>query len=120
VAILEEVQLPADLEALADLATADEAGELQAILNRCLELHPDNAASAWRFRFADSLDPGPQCPSCGADLDNEPGIRFVSVGRLAPHDLRDTLQSDSLLAARFAELKTAIRRRAACSIEGTP
>jgi hypothetical protein len=118
VAIVEEIDLPPDLEALEEQATPEEAGELQTILNRCLERHPDAEATELRFRFADSFDTGPQCPSCSARVDHGKGIRFISVGRPAPDGLLDTFLSEPLLAARFAELKTAIRRRAASSKEG--
>src|SRR5690349_16826223 len=64
VALVEEIPLPAELEGLEQQATPDEALELQAILNRCLELHPDGEARDWRFRFADSYDTGPRCASC--------------------------------------------------------
>jgi hypothetical protein len=40
VAILEAIQLPAELEALEERATPDEARELKMILNRYLKLHP--------------------------------------------------------------------------------
>jgi len=63
VAIVEEILLPADLEALEQQATPDEASELQTILNRCLELHPNAEARDWLFRFADSFDTGPRCAS---------------------------------------------------------
>src|ERR1700731_1438102 len=78
VAIFEEMCLSTELEALEQQATPDEARELQTILNRCLDLHPDAEARAWRFRFADSFDSGPRCASRGATLAQGPGIRFVS------------------------------------------
>jgi hypothetical protein len=118
VAISEQIQLPTELEALEQQATPDEARELQTILNRCLELHHDAEARDWRFCFADPPDAGPQCTSCGADLDHEPGIRFVSVsGPAPPDDLLDILQSEPALAARFVELQSVLSQRAACSKE---
>jgi hypothetical protein len=120
VKILEEILLPGDLEAIAELATSEEADELQAILNHCLEVHPDAEARDWRFRFAESFDTRPRCPSCGAAVDHGQGIRFISVGRPAPEDLLDTLRSEPLFAARFAELETVLQHRAACVPESTP
>ena len=119
VEIIEEILLPGDLEALEELAALEEARELQTILNRCLELHPDAEAREWRFRFAESFDTRPRCRSCGAAVDHGQGIRFISVARPAPEDLRDTLRSEPLLAARFAELETVLRQRAACELEST-
>jgi hypothetical protein len=121
VAIIEETHLPAELEALEQQATPDESRELQTLLNRCLELCPDSEAREWRFRFADSLDTGPRCASCGAAVDQGPGIRFVSVsGPAPPDDLLDTLRSEPVLAARFVELKSVLRQRATRAQESKP
>jgi hypothetical protein len=130
-AMREEYRPPDAVEALLPLATPDEARELQALLNRCLELRPDRAAlqedagnyrdfgSAMlpdvgeyplRFRFADKGDAGASCPRCGAEVIRE-GIHSIHIMAPTPDRLLDALQSEPSATARFAELETAWRRR---------
>jgi hypothetical protein len=138
----DEYGLPEVVEALLPLATPDEARELQALLNRCIELRPDLAVlreqsyPIWgappspdagdqtlRFRFADPGDPGPCCPQCGAAVVVEPssGGRSPRVCAMiflcpAPDGLLDALRLDPVSAARFAELEATLHQRAgACS-----
>jgi hypothetical protein len=134
--IADEYNLPDSLKALVPLATPAEAQELQALLNRCLELHPDLAgrhgtshriyggqlsdSALLRFHFADAGAAGPHCPQCGMAVASDNAVRAVAILAPPPNDLLEILRLDPPLAAQFMALTTTWRPRASVQTGPAP
>jgi hypothetical protein len=124
--IKEAYSVPASLVGLLPLATPAEARELQALLNRCLELRPDlsglrgtshrivgadpSTSPVLRFQFAER-DDGPRCPKCGAAVVVDYAVSCVGLLAPVPADLLDALKPEPRLA-RYEELTALLRHRA--------
>jgi hypothetical protein len=132
VEVTEAYRPPECLAALLPRATPAEAQELQALLNRGLERHPELAARrgtghrVWcgepsespvlRFRFADPGNAGPRCPLCGRAVDTGAAVTRVHIEAPTADDWPEALL-DPAAAARFAELTALLQRRAGPSTE---
>ena len=124
--IQEEYSVPESLAGLLPLATPAEARELQALLNRCLELRPDlsgmrgtshrifgadpSTSPLLRFQFADR-DEAPRCPQCSAAVVVDYAVSCVGLLAPMPTDLLDALQREPRLAGRYEALMALLRRR---------